>query len=164
MPVKVRAFKDSDAESVRTMMAALAQQREESTHQVVLRDSFHRFFPAYMKGLLENPDAFVRVAEDAGKVVGYAVAMRGRDQPFLKYNRVALLNDVYVVDSHRSKGVGRLLLDAVRAWGKKQGLDAIEVHVFPEHEEELQALEKLGFFRSRIKLLCPLDDEKVGRA
>jgi GNAT superfamily N-acetyltransferase len=138
------------------MMTRLAELREGSTHQMVLKKEYNRFFKSYMLGLLDNPDAVVCVAEDDGQVVGYAVATRGRDQPFMKFSHVAVLNDMYVEEDHRNTGVGRQLLAALRTWAQEQNLDALEVQVFPEHEQEIDLLQKLGFFQYRLKMLCPL--------
>lgn len=162
--VTIRDFREQDAPVVRRMMQKLAEQREESTHQMVLKKEYDRFFPSYMMGLLRNPDSAVRVAEEDGGVIGYAVATRGRDQPFMRFSRVAVLNDMYVAEDHRNEGVGKELLASLRAWARESGLEALEVHVFPGHEQELASLKKLGFFQYRIKMLCPLEEEAAAKA
>ncbi|MBI2077549.1 MAG: GNAT family N-acetyltransferase [Euryarchaeota archaeon] len=153
----VRDYREADGDAIRSMMKTLAVQRKESDHNLVLKDEYARFFGSYMMGFLKNPDAVVKVAEDQGAVVGYAVATRGREAAFYKYSHVAILSDVFVRESHRGKGVGRLLLDAIEKWARAQKLQAIEVLVFPDHEEEMESLKGLGFFASRVKMLRPLD-------
>lgn len=157
--VTIREFREQDAPTVRGMMRKLAKQREESTHQMVLKKEYDRFFSSYMMGLLRNPDSAVRVAEEDGEVIGYAVATRGRDQPFMRFSRTAVLNDMFVDEKHRNEGVGKELLESLRTWAKEAGVDALEVQVFPEHEDEVASLRKLGFFQYRIKMLCPLEEE-----
>lgn len=154
--VQVRPFREEDAPAVHRMMTQLAKQREESTHQMVLKKEYNRFFKSYMLGLLDNPDAVVCVAEDDGQVIGYAVATRGRDQPFMRFSHVAILNDIFVEKGQRNEGVGKQLLAALRAWAQQQDLEALEVQVFPEHDEEIDMLQKLGFFQYRVKMLFPL--------
>lgn len=153
----VRDFRESDSEAVRDMMKTLAVQRKESDHNLVLKDEYERFFASYMMGFLKNPDAVVKVAEENGTVIGYAVATRGREAAFYKYSRVGLLTDVFVKESHRGRGVARQLLAALEDWARRQGLQAIEVNVFPEHTEEIESLKRLGFFHFRIKMLRPLE-------
>lgn len=161
--VQVRDFRESDGPAVRAMMKTLATQRKESDHHLVLKDEYARFFGNYMMGFLNNPDAVVKVAEDQGQVVGYAVATRGREAAFFKYSQVALLSDVFVRSDQRGKRVGSLLLDAITQWARAQKLQAIEVNVFPDHKEEIEALQALGFFPSRIKMLRPLEEPKRPR-
>ncbi len=157
--VTIREFREDDSTAVRGMMRKLAEQREESTHQMVLKKEYDRFFSSYMMGLLRNPDSAVRVAEEDGDVIGYAVATRGRDQPFMRFSRTAVLNDMFVDEERRNEGVGKQLLESLRAWAREAGVDALEVQVFPEHDDEVASLKKLGFFQYRIKMLCPLEED-----
>lgn len=159
----VRDFRETDGDAVRTMMKTLAGQRKESDHSLILKDEYARFFGGYMMGFLKNPDAVVKVAEDNGKVIGYAVATRSREPTFYKFSHVAILSDVFVESSHRGKGVARQLLAALEQWARAQKLQAIEVNVFPDHQEELQSLKGLGFFQYRIKMLRPLDETEKRR-
>jgi GNAT superfamily N-acetyltransferase len=157
--VLVRDFRESDGAAVRDMMKTLATQRKESDHHLVLKDEYARFFASYMLGFLKNPDAVVKVAEGGSEVVGYAVATRGREAAFFKYSHVAMLSDVFVRPDQRGKRVGAALLEAITQWARAQKLQAIEVNVFPDHKEEMESLQALGFFPSRIKMLRPLDDK-----
>lgn len=156
--VVVRDFRESDGEAVRTMMKTLASQRRESDHSLILKDEYARFFGGYMMGFLKNPDAVVKVAEEGGKVVGYAVATRSREPTFYKFSHVAVLSDVFVDPTQRGKGVARQLLQALESWARAQKLQAIEVNVFPDHKEELESLKGLGFFEYRVKMLRPLEE------
>jgi GNAT superfamily N-acetyltransferase len=156
--VAIRDFRETDGEVVRAMMKTLAVQRRESNHSLVLKDEYARFFSGYMLGFLKNPDAVVKVAEENGKVVGYAVASRGRDASFLKYSHVAILSDVFVETSQRGKGLARRLLESIEEWARAQKLQAIEVNVFPDHVDEIGSLKGLGFFEYRVKMLRPLDE------
>lgn len=155
--VLIRDYRDADAAPVRAMMQRLAKQRRESTHEMILREEYARFFPAYLQSFLGNPDSVMKVAESQGKVVGYAIATRSREAPFFKYSRVAKLSDVFVEDSHRNQGVAHDLLGALEEWARRSGLQAMEVDVFPEHSEEIRSLEGLGFAPYRIKFLRPLE-------
>jgi GNAT superfamily N-acetyltransferase len=163
--VTIREFRETDGDAVRAMMKSLATQRKESDHSLVLKDEYQRFFSKYMLGFLQNPDAVVKVAEDGGQVVGYVVASRGREASYYKYANVAILSDVFVKESHRGKGLARLLIAAIEQWARAAKLQAIEVNVFPDHQEEMESLKGLGFFEYRIKMLRPLDDAqpKPGR-
>lgn len=161
--VQVRDFREADGQAVREMMKTLATQRKESDHHLILKDEYARFFGNYMLGFLKNPDSVVKVAEEDGEVVGYAVATRGREAAFFKYSQVAMLTDVFVRPDQRGKRVATLLLEAITQWARGQKLQAIEVNVFPDHQEEIDSLKALGFFASRIKMLRPLEDAKAKR-
>ena len=159
--VTIRSFRETDAPIVRDMMTRLAKQRKESSHDLVLKSEYERFFPAYMLGFLKNPDAVVKVAEEGGKVIGYAIAVRAKEPQYYRYHQVARLTDAFVQDAYRGKGVGRQLFDAIGEWAKQAQLQALEVDVFPEHKEETKALLGLGFFEYKVKLLRPLQEAKA---
>jgi GNAT superfamily N-acetyltransferase len=154
--VIVRDLREADAPAVRDMMQRLAQQRRESSHHLVLKQEYSRFFGAYLQSLLKNPDSVIKVAEADGRVVGYAIATRSRAPEFYKFSKVAHLSDVFVDEAHRKQGIAHQLLQALEGWARKSGLQALEVDVFPEHEQEIRSLEGLGFTRYRIKYLRPL--------
>jgi ribosomal-protein-alanine acetyltransferase len=63
------------------------------------------------------------VAEDEARVVGYAIAQ------YLTGNDVADIQNIAVVESHRGRGIGAALLDAVLEWAVDQGASAIMLEV-----------------------------------
>ena len=85
------------------------------------RDAFDANFPA----LIASPDANLLVAEAAGDVVGYALALR---VPTLYANGDLWdLQELMVDPGHRNQGIGKLLLDRVIADARDQ--NAVEVTV-----------------------------------
>lgn len=156
--VEIRDFREADAPVVRSMMQRLADQRKESTHHLVLKQAYASFFPAYLQSFLSDPDSVMKVAEANGAVVGYAIATRSRAPEFYRYSRRARLTDVFVEEAHRGHGVARALLAALEEWARRAQLQALEVEVFPQHEEEIKSLMALGFTQDRIRFLRPLGD------
>jgi ribosomal-protein-alanine acetyltransferase len=63
------------------------------------------------------------VAEDEVRVAGYAIAQ------YLMGNDVADIQNIAVVESHRGRGIGAALLDAVLEWAVDQGASAIMLEV-----------------------------------
>jgi ribosomal-protein-alanine acetyltransferase len=72
---------------------------------------------------LHSPYAHFLVATDEGQVVGYAIAHH------LTGNDVADIHNIAVVESHRGRGIGAALLDAVLEWAVDQGASAIMLEV-----------------------------------
>jgi ribosomal-protein-alanine acetyltransferase len=72
---------------------------------------------------LRSPYARFIVAADAGRVVGYAIAQH------LTSNDVADIQNIAVVESHRGRGIGAQLLDALDAWSVDQGATSIMLEV-----------------------------------
>ncbi|MEY4898551.1 MAG: tRNA ((37)-N6)-threonylcarbamoyltransferase complex transferase subunit TsaD [Actinomycetota bacterium] len=72
---------------------------------------------------LRSPYAHFLIAEDEDRVVGYAIAQ------YLTGNDVADIQNIAVVESHRRRGVGAELLDALVSWTVENGASAIMLEV-----------------------------------
>tara|TARA_B100000745_G_scaffold158544_1_gene103756 strand:- start:2918 stop:3364 length:447 start_codon:yes stop_codon:yes gene_type:complete len=98
-------------------------------------------------GFLEDmlkKDTISFVALKDGRPVGFA---RGRcviDPPD-KIESFVILNDMFVEEEHRGKGVGTLLLEAFGEKAKEEGAKKIELHVDVRNEIGLKAWEASGF-------------------
>lgn len=57
----------------------------------------------------------------------------------------AMINGMWVAPSHRRKGIGRALLDAVIAWAKEQGAQRLELGVSEGNTPAIHLYEQLGF-------------------
>jgi len=54
-----------------------------------------------------------------------------------------------VAMSHRRRGVGWALLEAAADWARTQGVQKLELHVFPHNVGAIRLYERLGFRHSR---------------
>jgi len=72
--------------------------------------------------------------------------------------RYGIISELYVVPSHRSEGVGRSLLDAVKAYGRERGWRRVDVTAPPEArwERTVDFYRRNGFVFTGPKLRCQL--------
>ncbi len=91
------------------------------------------------------------VAEDKAHVVGYAIAQ------YLPNNDVADVQNIAVVASHRGRGIGADLLDALVEWSFDQGASAImlEVRVDNAVAQSLYASRGFEVIATRAKYYQP---------
>ena len=86
--------------------------RELSTSFDVEREAFSASFAT----LLDSPDAFIAVAVGSDRVIGYLLGfVHGT---FYANGKVGWIEEVFVTDSFRRHGVGRLLVDCFEQWAK----------------------------------------------
>ena len=85
----------------------------------------------YLKALRRYEDAAVFVAEsDDGRIVGRLSVGRDTHPASKHVADVGLM----VAESHRRRGIGRVLLETAVEWGRRHGVQKLELHVFPHNE------------------------------
>ncbi|RUN78305.1 GNAT family N-acetyltransferase [Sphingomonas sp. TF3] len=88
---------------------------------IAAQDSTARGYGAYLDSQRKWPDVLVLVAVRGAVVLGYAYgAIEGTDFMALR-GPAGVLYDLMVDPAHRRQGVGRMLLDAVRAYFVARG-------------------------------------------
>lgn len=94
---------------------------------------------------LDDPMSRVFVAEDSGSVVGYVLGVVVDLAPeMFAQEPSGFLADIYVAESHRRRGIGRALVDSLRAWFASQGLGYFEWHVAALNEESIAFWRSVG--------------------
>jgi len=88
---------------------------------------------------LRSPYARFIVADDPGRVVGYAIAHH------LPGNDVADVHNIAVIEEYRGKGVGSSLLDELIVWCEARQPDAIMLEVRADNEAAQSLYVSRGF-------------------
>ncbi len=91
-------------------------------------------------------DQAVFVAEDSGSVMGWIhvfCAYRLESGPFTE------IGGLVVAESHRGRGIGRLLCEEAGRWTRDQGFGALRVRTRVEREDTHRFYERVGFRRAK---------------
>lgn len=94
----------------------------------------------------------------AGEVVGVVTLTEA--VAAYAHGRYGIISELYVVPSHRSLGVGRILLDAVKDFGRERGWRRVDVTAPPEArwERTLAFYRRNGFVFTGPKLRLQLSE------
>ncbi|NOG48904.1 MAG: GNAT family N-acetyltransferase [Chloroflexi bacterium] len=89
-----------------------------------------RVYASRLIGRLNDPLTRIVVVEDEERLVGFALAVIIDVIPdmFVQENS-GLLADIFVEETHRRCGVGRLMVEDIKAWLKANGVRCFEWHV-----------------------------------
>jgi GNAT superfamily N-acetyltransferase len=122
---------------------------------------FDGWDPAKVRPALEAAgDRFAALlAQTAeGQVVGVATLTEG--VAAYAHGRYGIISELYVVPSHRSHGVGQMLLHAVKAYGRERGWRRVDVTAPPEArwERTVEFYRRNGFVFTGPKLRCQLSE------
>lgn len=101
--------------------------------------------PATVAGWMEGPEPHIEalLAESAGAAVGYLAFYRAFS--LFKGGPVLLVENLYVAEPARGRGVGRRLLAAAADEARRRGFGRIELHVRSDNAETRAFYERVGF-------------------
>ena len=133
-----------DVEQLRLLYQELEEDgvRYQPEHFVVGERS-NEFF----QSVFESADQDILVAEEDGKILGFSHVMilEQKKVACLKPETLVYIQDLDVLESRRSQGIGTLLMEASKRYGKEHGVDFIRTQVFPHNIDGMRFYEKNGF-------------------
>ncbi len=110
----------------------------------------------FFSSILQDDNQDIIVAEIDGKVIGFSHVMilKQKNVACLKPQTVIYIQDLGVLESERSKGIGTILMDASKEYGKRKGADFIRTQVFPENIDGMRFYERNGFCEMMKTIEC----------
>ena len=111
-----------------------------------------------LEEILASENQVMLVAEDDGKVIGFAHVMlqKAKVVSCLKPQTNIYLQDLVVTSSLRSKGTGTMLLNASKEYGREKGAEFFRTQVFPMNKDGMRFYERNGFSTKMITIECDL--------
>ena len=102
--------------------------------------------------LIMSDQAEVLVVEYNGEVIGsgYAKILPAKD--YLDHTQYSYLGFMYVKETHRSKGVNKMILDGLIAWSDSKGIKEIKLQVYDDNEPAMKAYIKSGFKKHLVEM------------
>lgn len=82
---------------------------------------------------------------DAGEIVGFLSGEIREGSPAFSPKTWAAVEDIYVTHEHRSRGIGRTLVDACSEWARDKGADGVSLQVAAGNERARKFYETLDF-------------------
>ena len=108
--------------------------------------------------ILNNENQAMLVAEDDGKVIGFVhlLILQTKAISCLKPEKVVYLQDLIVTAEYRSRGIGSVIMDAVKEFAKETGADFLRTQVFPGNTDGMRYYNRNGFSETMKTIECPL--------
>lgn len=111
-----------------------------------------------LAALILSPEAEVIVAEVENELVGSGYAQIRPGKNYNKHERFAYLGFMYVKPEFRGQGINKLVMNALVAWSKSQGMAEIRLEVYAENAAAKRAYEKAGFTPNLLEMRMNLED------
>lgn len=119
-------------------------------HVAAIPETFRTTKPAlseyYFEELLESAASTLLVAEDAGRLVGFAIceARRERPSPMIIPRYVASIEQIVVTQEMQGRGIGQALFDACARWAEGNGADQLTLQVWEFNQDAIAFYEGRG--------------------
>jgi RimJ/RimL family protein N-acetyltransferase len=99
------------------------------------------------------------VAECKKEIIGCGYARVETAKPYLQHPQHAYLGFMYVVSSHRGKGVNKKIIDALKRWSLSQNITEMRLDVYHDNRAAIKAYEKAGFKKHMVEMRMGLKGE-----
>jgi GNAT superfamily N-acetyltransferase len=115
-----------------------------SFYEIKTENSLSRSLENCVKELLLNPDyGKIWLIQIDGDFIGYIIIAYGFS---LEYNgRDALIDEFFIKDSYRNKGIGKTTLKFIEENLKKNGVKALHLEVKGKHKKAITLYLREGF-------------------
>ncbi len=110
-------------------------------------------YKTYFKKCVYSPKSLLLVAEEEGKIVGYALGTITSRPPVFKERKIGYIDDMFVVKEYRRSGVGKEFLNELFKWFKNKKAKHTEITVHTKNFIGRKAWENFGFEEYCTKLL-----------
>ena len=136
--VEIRLASPRDARSFLNAYRGVAAEKRFIQTEVVPHT--HRTYRKRFRRPWERDAAHLLALED-GRVVG-SLSIRRDDHPATDH--VATFG-MFVVSSHRGRGIGTALLNEAMRWGRSYGIERVELTVYPHNDAAIALYRRFGF-------------------
>jgi GNAT superfamily N-acetyltransferase len=112
----------------------------------------------YFRSYLEDPSKVFFVASRDGELLGFANCQLGfsPQHPMFVERVFVAVDNIFVLPEERRQGIGKALMEKIRAWGKRKGASEMRLSLYTQNDEGLHFYRQLGFADYKLTLQAPL--------
>jgi ribosomal protein S18 acetylase RimI-like enzyme len=149
--MKIRKAKLKDVEQVAVYGVGLLKQHCGLDSYFAPAKDVKEVYRKFFKRCVFSKNRHLLVAEENGKIVGYALGELGSRPPVFKIRKIGFINDVFVAEEFRHHGIATQFLCELKRWFRSKNLEHIEISVHVENPLAKKVWEKYGFEEYMIK-------------
>ena len=105
-----------------------------------------------IKAMILSDEVEVVVAVDGEELIGSGYARIEEAKPYLKHKKYAYSGFMFVKESHRGKGVNKLVIDALYTWITSKNITEVRLDVYNDNPGAIRAYEKVGFQKHLVNM------------
>ena len=157
MDITIREATLNDLEKIQELNLKLFEKEYEEYDKLLdLNWSFGKVGTKYFKDHISKDDCFVVVALIDDEIVGYLCGGLTKAEIYRKLPLTAEVENTFVIEKYRSKGVGTKLYNNFLEWCKKKKVGKIRVQATAQNEKAINLYRRNGFKDYTLILECDL--------
>lgn len=98
-----------------------------------------------LAAIINDAQAEIMIAVQNDEIIGSGSVIIKSSKHYIKPDRHAYLGFMFVPETHRGKGINKLIMEACVDWAKARGLSDIRLTVYSGNAAAIRAYEKAGF-------------------
>jgi GNAT superfamily N-acetyltransferase len=152
--VVIRPARREDFDAAGAFGAALVQAHYAFDARRFMRpgDGLAEGYAEFLEAESSRRSVRVLVAEEAGRIVGYAyAAIEPLSWQELR-EEAGIIHDIFVDDAVRGRGVGARLVEAAIDWFREQGMPRVIIHTAEQNAAAQHLFDRLGFRRTMVEM------------
>ena len=102
--------------------------------------------------LISDSDSHLIVLESDSEIVGSGYAQIRQSSLCHMHEKHCYLGFIYLEPTFRGKALGKIIVDALKEWGIKKGMQHFQLNVYRENESAIRAYEKAGFNKVSVMM------------
>ncbi|MDD5290493.1 MAG: GNAT family N-acetyltransferase [Patescibacteria group bacterium] len=154
--ITIRKAKVKDLPKTAKLGAALLKHHKKFDKYFSPAEGIEKIYKKFFKKNIYSPKGLLLIAEEKGKIIGYALATIRKRPSVFKFRRIGNIDDVYIIPAYRRLRIAKQFLEKIFQWFKIKKIKDIEMQVHIKNEIGKAAWSKYGFKafteRRRLKL------------
>lgn len=142
--IKIRKAVAADLETLQYLGKELFSYESEFSNEFNLEWPFSKKGKIYFEKLTKGRGTFALVAEAGKEIVGY-ISITVKHTTFRRRNKLAVLDNLFIIDDYRGHGVGTRLLEEANDLLKKRNIERIQLFALHSNLKAIEFYKKNGF-------------------
>ena len=102
--------------------------------------------------MINNENAQVLVVETNSEIVASGFVQILDAEAFNKFDKYSSFRFMYVKETHRNKGLNKMILNGLIEWSDSKNIKEIKLNVYDENIPALNAYLKAGFKKTMVEM------------
>ena len=148
--MEIRKLIESDYDTVAELYKELDEMHVQGRPDYFVHRDKDNIYPkdAFLQNLA-HPDVLQLGVVEGGQLVGVVRATLWEESGMVKDVKTVCLDNIYVLPTHRRKGVATKLFAEVELWAKEQGAIRLDLHTWDFNKSAIAMYQAIGMTPQR---------------